>query len=96
MNRAFIEALGKHGGRRNKVYLDSPGIPTIGIGLAVEDGDVRDICDYYGLNLADLKAGTAILTDTQIDEIFDYQLRQFLNPCADKGRTSTPALKPFP
>jgi hypothetical protein len=86
MNRAFIEALGKHGGRRNKVYLDSPEIPTIGIDLVHKNGDARDICNHYGLNLADLKAGTAILTDTQIDEIFDYQLTEAISESMSRQR----------
>jgi GH24 family phage-related lysozyme (muramidase) len=80
MNRVLIEQLlVKHEGRRNKVYPDSRGILTIGIGFNLEDGDARDICDHYGLDLAALKSGTATLTDQQIDEIFDYQLTEAIS-----------------
>lgn len=75
MNRALIENLiEKHEGRRYKVYSDSRGILTIGVGFNLEDAGAKDICDRYGLDLDELKTGAVALTDPQIDEIFDFQL----------------------
>lgn len=64
----------KHEGRRSVAYLDTMGNPTIGIGFNLNSSEAKDICDHYGLDLEKLKAGTETLTETQIDEIFDYQL----------------------
>lgn len=80
MDRTFTENLvTKHEGRRNKVYKDSLGILTIGIGWNLQDPSSADICEHFGLNLKSLKAGTEVLTDPQIDEIFDYQLTEAIS-----------------
>lgn len=77
MDQVFIENLiAKHEGRRATVYKDTRGILTIGIGFNLEDGDAQDICDHFGLNIAALKNGTALLTNPQIDEIFQYQFTE--------------------
>lgn len=77
MNEPFIQQLiTKHEGRRAAVYLDSKGIPTIGIGFNLRDADAQDICDHFGISLPGLLDGTATLTDAQIDEIFDYQFHE--------------------
>src|SRR5215472_15690316 len=75
MNRPAIEALiTKHEGRRNHVYLDTAGNPTIGIGFNLNGSEAPDICEHFGIDITDLKHGTVDLTDSQIDQIFDYQL----------------------
>lgn len=79
MNRTQIETwIAGHEGRRSVVYDDTVGKPTIGIGWNLDDAESQDICDHFGLNLAELKAGTAALTDAQIDEVFDYQLSEVI------------------
>lgn len=80
MDRAFIEQLiTKHEGRRNRAYKDSLGILTIGIGWNLEDPDSIDICDHFELDLDALKNGEALLTNRQIDEVFDYQLTRTIS-----------------
>lgn len=80
MNRQMIEQLvQKHEGRRTAVYLDTMGHPTIGIGWNLDGAGAADICDHYGINLADLREGKEILTETQIDEIFDCQLTEVIS-----------------
>lgn len=75
MDRAFIENLIlKHEGKRNKVYTDTTGNPTAGIGWNLNDSDSQDICDHFGIDFEELKAGTVTLTDDQINQVFDYQL----------------------
>lgn len=75
MDRAFIESLiVKHEGKRSSVYTDTTGNPTAGIGWNLNDPDSQDICDHFGIDLEELKAGTVTLTDDQINQVFDYQL----------------------
>ena len=80
MDQTLIENLiAKHEGRRAKVYPDSRGIPTIGIGWNLTDKDSQDICDHFGLSLPGLLDGSILLTDAQIDEVFDYQLHEAIS-----------------
>lgn len=77
MDQVFIENLiARHEGRRAAVYDDTEGVPTIGIGWNLLDADSQDICDHFGLDLSGLKDGTILLTNAQIDEVFDYQLNE--------------------
>ena len=83
MNRALIESLiQKHEGRRSKVYADSLGILTIGIGWNLEDPQSEDICEHFRLNLNQLKNGTETLTDGQIDSVFSYQVTRTISDAA--------------
>jgi lysozyme len=80
MNRQMIEELvQKHEGRRSITYFDTMGNPTNGIGFNLNSSEAQDICDHYGLNLEKLKAGIEALTETQIDEIFYYQLTSVIS-----------------
>lgn len=80
MNRQFIEQfIAKHEGRRSKVYSDSRGILTIGIGWNLEDKQSADICEHFGLNLDKLKSGEQCLSDEQIDQVYDYQVTQTIS-----------------
>jgi GH24 family phage-related lysozyme (muramidase) len=79
MNRQMIEQLvQKHEGRRSVTYLDTRGNPTNGVGFNLNSSEARDICDHYGIDLADLKDGKVTLTETQIDEIFSFQLSEVI------------------
>jgi GH24 family phage-related lysozyme (muramidase) len=80
MDRSLTEALiVRHEGRRNKVYLDSMGIPTIGIGWNLQDPESEDVADFFGLNLPELISGQQVLTDAQIDAVFNYQLSRTIS-----------------
>jgi lysozyme len=75
MNRVLIEQLiEKHEGRRHSAYKDTLGNLTIGVGWNLDDADSETICEHFGLNLSDLRCGLATLTDSQINQVFDYQL----------------------
>jgi GH24 family phage-related lysozyme (muramidase) len=75
MDRALIENLiEKHEGRRHGVYKDTFGNLTIGVGWNLEDADSETICEHFGLRLSDLRCGLATLTDSQISQVFDYQV----------------------
>lgn len=63
------------------MYLDDRGNPTIGIGWNLKDEESADICEHFGLTLAGLLSGTETLTETQIDQVFDYQLTESVSEC---------------
>ncbi|MGH7594681.1 MAG: glycoside hydrolase family protein [Gemmatimonadales bacterium] len=71
----ITELIEQHEGRRNRVYLDPRGIPTIGVGWNLNDPDSDVIAGHFGLDLANLKSGVT-LTDAQIDEVRNYQINE--------------------
>ena len=64
--------LVKHEDRRLRVYLDSKGIPSIGIGFNLNRSDARAICQQCGADYDALRAGTAVLTDAQCEFIYEH------------------------
>ena len=75
MNRILIENLiTKHEGVRVSVYTDTTGHLTIGIGWNLDSPDAARIAGLFGLNLNALKNGDEVMTQDQVDEVFDYQL----------------------
>ena len=65
----------EHEGYRNKVYLDSVGVPTIGIGFNLLRPDAKIVLSKLGLNYNDVLSGKTILTDDQVMEIFKMSLK---------------------
>lgn len=65
----------KHEGYRNKVYLDSLGIPTVGIGFNLRRPDAPIILKRLGLEYGKVLNGDQILTDEQVKEIFQLCLK---------------------
>jgi len=59
----------RHEGKRNKVYLDTKGIPTIGIGFNLQRADASQKLNDIGVNLNNILNGE-ILTDQQIYSLF--------------------------
>lgn len=70
--KAFIT---KHEGYRNKVYRDSLGIPTVGIGLNLLRPDAKIILSRAGLDYNDVLNGNATLTDDQVKTVFQLCLK---------------------
>lgn len=58
------------------VYPDSKGHPTVGIGLNLDRPDARARLTAVGANYDQLRAGTANLTDAQMNQLFDQDLNQ--------------------
>jgi lysozyme len=75
MNRArlrrFIET---HEGRRVNAYVDSRGIPTIGVGFNLTRPDAKDKIAAVGLSYEAVCRGTVSLTDAQIDALLDLDI----------------------
>ena len=65
----------KHEGYRNKVYLDSLNIPTIGIGLNLLRPDAKSILNKVGANYSNILNGSETLTDDQVKEVFQLCLK---------------------
>ena len=57
-------------GRRNRVYVDSKGNRTIGVGFNLERPDARAKIEALGLNFDDVLSGRQTLTDAQINTLF--------------------------
>lgn len=65
------ETIERHeGGRYDRVYEDSEGHPTIGIGFNLDREDAREKIEGLGLDYDAVKSGEASLTDAQIDTLF--------------------------
>lgn len=71
---SFREALKRqlrlHEGVRNKVYYDSIGIPTIGVGFNLNRRDAQLKLSIVGANLEEVLDGKP-LTDAQVDGLFE-------------------------
>jgi len=66
----------KHEGKRNKVYPDTEGIPTIGIGFNLNRYDARNKLKSLGLNYDSVRNGNQSLTDQQIYHLFKEDLNE--------------------
>lgn len=67
----------RHEGRRAKSYFDSRLIPTVGIGFNLDRKDASDLLIKVGVSPAaatGVYAGTTLLTDEQIDALFEITL----------------------
>lgn len=75
MNRDKLKAQLKiHEGYREKVYLDTTGNRTIGIGFNLERYDAPILVRSVGANYAQLIAGEQTLNSTQIEMLLDRTL----------------------
>ena len=68
------DLITKHEGIRTKVYLDTAGHPTIGVGFNLDGAGAQATCVALGLDYAGLRAGTAQLSTDQVNAIFAHQL----------------------
>ncbi|SMF42809.1 hypothetical protein SAMN06296036_11323 [Pseudobacteriovorax antillogorgiicola] len=69
--QGWLESFIKLGeGYRTKVYKDSLGIPTIGIGCNLEVLENQELIRGFGVSLEAILAGTVELTEEQISSIF--------------------------
>lgn len=63
--------LKRNEGVRHRVYKDTLGIPTIGVGFNLQRPDARQRCERLGLNYDALLSGAETLTAAQVDQLLD-------------------------
>ena len=66
----------RHEGKRNRVYSDSVGIPTIGIGFNLNRADATDRLKSLGLDYNKVRNGQQSLTDKQVYSLFKEDLQE--------------------
>ncbi len=88
----YKEMLKRNEGVRNKVYKDSLGIPTIGVGLNLRRLDSRERLAAVGAAYDDILVGKAILTDAQIDTL----LAEDIDDCVKDLKALLPKFDAYP
>ena len=68
-------------GYKPRVYLDTEGHPTVGIGFNLDRSDARRRLSAVGANYDQIRAGSATLTDYQIRTLFNDDMANAVN-CA--------------
>ena len=81
-------------GYKPRVYIDTEGHPTVGIGFNLDRSDARRRLSAVGANYDKIRAGSATLTDYQIRTLFNDDMANAVS-CASSwlyqvwGRMST-------
>ena len=70
------ELVARHEGNRSRVYDDSTGHPTVGIGFNLDRADARTAVTSLGVDYDALRSGAVELTDQQVTQLFDRDLNQ--------------------
>jgi lysozyme len=71
----ILPRVKQHEGVKSKVYLDSQGIPTIGVGFNLSRQDSLQRISSVGANYQQVKSGKAALTDSQISTLLMQDLK---------------------
>lgn len=72
---SIIPRVKQHEGVKPKKYIDSRGIPTVGVGFNLTRQDSTALLKSVGANAAAVKAGQASLTQAQMDELLKHDLK---------------------
>ncbi len=70
-----------HEGKQEKVYKDSEGIPTIGVGFNLKRNGAKKQIKDLGLNFDKVIAGEQTLSDTQIEKLLDADIDSAIASC---------------
>lgn len=70
--------IGEHEGRRYKTYLDQYGHPTVGVGFNLDRPDAPSRIHALGLDYNAVVRGDVILTDAQVNRLFDADFNDSL------------------
>ena len=74
----IINRVIQHEGKEEKRYIDSRGIPTIGVGFNLNNQDSSDRLKKVGANPAKIKAGKSKLSEKQIKTLLVEDLEKAL------------------
>lgn len=75
----YSEFIENWEGRRDAVYTDTAGNPTIGVGFNLNRSDARTAIEAIGANYDSVVNGTQRLNDTQIDRLLSDDVRGAVN-----------------
>lgn len=78
---SIIDRVTFHEGSRTKVYSDTLGVPTVGVGFNLTRGDAPNLLKKIGANIEKIKSGKSELTDTQVKMLLHYTLTQAKKDC---------------
>lgn len=70
------EMITRHEGKSSKMYLDTKGIPTVGIGFNLQRPDARSKLKDLGLDYDKVIKKKQFLTEKQINNLFKYSLER--------------------
>lgn len=71
----------KHEGKRTKVYKDTEGNPTIGVGFNLNRSDAKAKIEAIGLKFDKVLDGTQELNDAQIDTLLSADMDSAIADC---------------
>lgn len=71
----LYELIKDHEGYKTRVYKDTMGIPTIGVGFNLTRPDARKLISSVGANFNNILLGKEELTDKQIRDLYDVCIR---------------------
>lgn len=66
----------RHEGSRSCVYTDTTGHKTIGVGFNLDQSGARSVCESAGIDYDSVYSGATCLTDTQINALLAYSMKQ--------------------
>lgn len=75
---SIIARVIQHEGKRDQKYIDSRGIPTVGVGFNLNNADANSRLKKVGANPAKIRAGKAKLTEKQIQTLLVQDLEKAL------------------
>lgn len=70
----YKDIIKRHEGLRSKVYKDSLGIPTIGVGFNLMRLDARDKLKAVGASYENLILGKTVLNNNQIEVLLEQDI----------------------
>jgi GH24 family phage-related lysozyme (muramidase) len=73
--------LRKHEAKRTKMYKDTEGVPTIGVGFNLKRPDAKEKIEKLGLNFDKVLAGEQELSDKQIDQLLKDDIDAAIADC---------------
>ena len=76
---SLISFITKNEGKKNKVYMDSKGIPTIGVGFNLTRGDAPQKLKEVGASYTLVRNGLESLSDAQINKLLDKDVDHAIN-----------------
>lgn len=77
----LVKQLETHEGRKAKVYMDTAGNPTIGVGFNLNKVDAKMRIERLGLDFAKIKTGKQELTEAQINKLLGEDIDTAVTDC---------------